>query len=201
MSSAVSECGGRGQLAGPQLYSRIPGGDWEGYWGTEWKYWHMHRHHFGTGTGTKGTGLCIVTIEPLWFADIGLRVGYRWCVPLHTSRLEMFFWICSGYIPSTFPLCSIKYVLVMLHHIWVPAIFRPSRVYGSALVVKIISLKSENVSEKCVNAFLEEIWWWSWLPRDSGSRGQGRASPGNGHNGRHHCISHTVTHYLLLLFQ
>ena len=27
MSSAVSECGGRGQLAGPQLYSRIPGGE------------------------------------------------------------------------------------------------------------------------------------------------------------------------------
>ena len=95
-----------------------------------------------------------------------------------------------------FLLCCIIY----WDYIWVPAIFRPSRVYGSALVVKIISLNSENVSEKCVNAFLEEIWWWSWLLRDSGSRGQGRAAPGNGHNGRH-CVSHTVTHYDIITFQ
>ena len=90
MSSAVSECGGRGQLAGPQLYSRIPGG-------TE----------RGTGGLSGSTGICIVTIlvlglglrvlayassplEPLWFADIGLRVGYQWCVPFRLCSVAYF---------------------------------------------------------------------------------------------------------------
>ena len=151
---------GPGSAGWPPIIQPDPWGGLRGYWGTEWKYWHMHRHHFGTGTGTKGTGLCIVTIEPLWFADIGLRVVYQRCVPFHLCSVAYFpsryaiFRPHSRYVPSNmFLLCCIIY----WDYIWVPAIFRPSRVYGSALVVKIISLNSENVSEKCVNAFLEEI--------------------------------------------
>ena len=46
-----------------------------------------------------------------------------------------------------FLLCSIK---------WVPAIFHPSPVYDSALVGKMISLNSENISKKMCEYFLKK---------------------------------------------